>query len=246
MFMYHDDSGEEGAASDRFKTGQVYGRLKSLLVSQSVPPRTKLDTGLLARQLNVSKTPVREALILLANEGIILNLPGSGYYSKPLKVDEIAEDYDLALTILKHVIDADIGSFARARAAIARSWAALPSSPAADADIQAFSEAIEGLYDRLARLAENRKYLHIVHGFAGRTTLVRQLDLQRPERFMEIKSDMDEFLHLLEHTDPRGAIANLERQFQGKIDILHEIVAEGNRRAMNASDNWQERLKCIE
>jgi DNA-binding GntR family transcriptional regulator len=244
MFMYQDtDGNDESGASDRFKTGQVHGRLKHLLVSQSVPPRTKLDTGLLARHLGVSKTPVREALILLANEGIILNVPGNGYFSKPLNVDEIAEDYDLALTILKHVIEIDTISFSKARHALAKTLPSASLAPGDEDSVRSFSDFIEALYERVARMADNRRYLQIVHTFNGRTTFVRQLDLQRPDRFRETISGMAELIDCLDRMDGKGAIANLDRQFKSKIDILYDLVKEGNLRAMNASDNWASLLK---
>lgn len=240
MFMRQESvSNDEAAWCDRFKTGQVYSRLKNLLVFQNVPPRAKLDIGLLARRLNVSKTPVREALILLASEGIILNVPGSGYFSKPLNVNDIAEDYDLALTVLKHIIEIDISSFSRADLPVSQSGSLVALAPGSAHNAPIFADFIEALYEHVAKMAGNRKYLQVVHTFNGRTTFVRQLDLQRPERFAQITADMAELVDSLERQDAKGAIANLDRQFKNKIDILYELVKEGNLRALNASDNWQ-------
>ncbi|WP_117193975.1 GntR family transcriptional regulator [Rhizobium terrae] len=239
MYMYRENDGsEERGVSDRFKTGQVYARLKHLLVSQKVPPHTKLDAGILAQRLSMSRTPVREALIHLAIEDVILNIPGSGYFSKPLNVEEIAEDYDLALTILRHVIDADMEMVRKVHLGLPK----FPvfSTPSADhADIALlFKDFIEELYEGVAKMAGNRKYQQVVHAFNSRTGLVRYLDLQRPDRFTQIADDMGELVELLDRRQAKGAIANLNRQFKSKIDILYELVKEGNLRSANASANW--------
>lgn len=239
MYMYQDNDGKDDrGAPDRFKTGQVYARLKNLLVSQKVPAHTKLDAGLLAHRLNMSRTPVREALIHLAIEDIILNIPGSGYFSKPMNVEEIAEDYDLALTILRHIIDTDMDLVARARLRLPAKPALMSRSAAVPDPALFFKDFIEELYECVARMAGNRKYLQVVHGFNSRTSFIRYLDLQRPDRFGQIVADMSELVEFLDRKDTKGAVANLNRQFRGKAEILYELVKEGNLRSGDASANW--------
>ncbi|RWX74835.1 GntR family transcriptional regulator [Neorhizobium lilium] len=242
MFTHHDDNIDDRGGPDRFKAMQAYSRLKNLLVAQRVPPHTKLDAGVLCRYLNVSRTPVREALIHLSIEEIILNVPGSGFFSKPLNVGDVSEDYDLALTILKHIIASDVASFPTSRLALPK-----PPVPASGTQAQlqpalAFKEFIERLFESVARAAANRKYLQVVHTFNARTAFVRHLDLQRAERFDEISADMCELVECLQKKDVKGAVENLDRQFRAKMDILHDLVREGNVYSANASVNWMKLL----
>lgn len=233
---------EEPQTADRSKTGQVYARLKLFFVSQRVPPRTRLDIGVLADHLKVSKTPIREALILIASEGIISSLPGSGYFSKPLNVCDLADDYDLALTILKHIIDTDIEAFSRTGLWSPNAIRLKPTSTVQSDVAQAYTDFIEALYERIASLASNRKYRHVIQAFNGRTTFVRRLDLRRPARLVKIATDMDELLDLLRRHDARGAVANLQTQYRLKLDLLDELVSEGNLEALKASDRWIQEL----
>lgn len=228
--------------ADRSKTGQVYARLKSFLVNQKVPPRAKLDIGLLADHLSVSKTPVREALILLASEGIIASVPASGYFSKPLDFADLADDYDLALTVLKHVIKADITAFSAMGLPPVRQVSSGPgASPGRDLPL-AYTGFIESLYERVAGMAKNRKYRQVIQAFNGRTTFVRTLDLMRPARLAAIADDMAEFVDLLARHDAQGAVANLDRQYHTKLELLADLVSEGNLFALRANDNWVQDL----
>ncbi len=233
---------EGSHTADRSKTGHVYARLKSLLVTQRVPPRAKLDIGVLADHLRVSKTPVREALILLASEGIVGSVPGSGYFSKPLSFADLADDYDLALTILTHVIESDVAAFT-GTGLPSLERAPLGGNATDKPDLaHAYTDFIEVLYERVAGMANNRKYRQVIQSFNGRTTFIRHLDLKRPARLTRIAQDMEEFLDLLRRHDARGAAANLRTQYRAKHDLLHELVSEGNLVALQASNDWAQGL----
>ncbi|TWB08261.1 GntR family transcriptional regulator [Rhizobium sp. ERR 1071] len=229
---------DERSPADRFKTAQIYHRLKELLLFQKIPPRTKLDIGALAHRLRVSKTPVREALIMLAEERIIQVLPGSGYFSKALKAAEIAEDYEVAFAVLKHIITAHIRSFAGA------GLPRLTPEPNVAHDIiqnvGSYAEFIEELLEAIVSIGGNELSLQMIRSFNCRTAFIRQLDLQQPVRFAQISSVVEELIERLEHADTDGAIDRLERLYKEKIALLHHLVAEGNRRAMASGARWED------
>lgn len=56
----------------------VYRQLLHLIFSKQLKPGQRLPEVLLAEQLNVSRTPVREALRRLANEGLVVLMPNVG------------------------------------------------------------------------------------------------------------------------------------------------------------------------
>lgn len=236
--QYQANSTDERPWADRFKAAQTYGRLKHLLVFQKVPPCTRLDIGVLARRLNVSKTPVREALIMLADERIIQAVPGSGYFSKPLNATEIAEDYEVAFAMLKHIIEAGVQSFSKSGLPMPKTGPLVALGQDLTYDVRPYADFIEALFERIAGMKGNQLLLQMINAFNGRTTFVRQLDLEQPGHFEEIATAMGEFVECLERRDGTGAVANLERQYKRKIDLLHHLVVQGNLRAMNASERW--------
>lgn len=56
----------------------VYRKLLHLIFSKQLRPGQRLPEVLLAEQLEVSRTPVREALRRLANEGLVVLMPNVG------------------------------------------------------------------------------------------------------------------------------------------------------------------------
>jgi DNA-binding GntR family transcriptional regulator len=68
-----------------------YELIRDHIVSNEVPPGTKINEGELARELGVSKTPVREALSKLAHEGIVEIIPNRGSFKVRLSKEDILE-----------------------------------------------------------------------------------------------------------------------------------------------------------
>ena len=59
---------------------RVYEVLKKTIIFQEIPPGEKIDEEGLARTLGVSRTPIRESLCRLENEGIVKIIPRRGAF----------------------------------------------------------------------------------------------------------------------------------------------------------------------
>jgi DNA-binding GntR family transcriptional regulator len=58
---------------------QIYDKIKKEILSGSISPGSRVLEGRLAKQVNVSRTPVREALHVLEMEGFLESFPRVGY-----------------------------------------------------------------------------------------------------------------------------------------------------------------------
>lgn len=70
---------------------QIYDLLRGLIVDLSIPPESALVEQEVASVLNVSKTPVREAIIRLSREGLVHVVPKSGSYVTAVSLDRYLE-----------------------------------------------------------------------------------------------------------------------------------------------------------
>ena len=71
----------------------AYAVLREAIITNALAPGTRLRADALARQLGVSKTPVREALRKLQAEELIAMQPGSGLSVKVLSEQELFDIY---------------------------------------------------------------------------------------------------------------------------------------------------------
>ncbi|UTF60657.1 GntR family transcriptional regulator [Gilvimarinus sp. DA14] len=72
-------------------SGQIYGFIRDAIVSMELEPGQLISESALASKFGVSRTPVREALIKLANLGFVEVLPQRGTYVSRLSMEKILE-----------------------------------------------------------------------------------------------------------------------------------------------------------
>ncbi len=82
-------------AVNRRLVDAVYEALRELILARSVRPGDRLDVDLLAAQMKVSRTPVKDALARLAAEGLVEVQPRRGTFVQRLTARDVAETFDI-------------------------------------------------------------------------------------------------------------------------------------------------------
>jgi len=73
----------------------VHAALRIRIVEGQLLPGSRLQDVQLAGELGVSRTPIREALLRLAGEGLVENDPNRGFFVAPLSRKEVLEIYPM-------------------------------------------------------------------------------------------------------------------------------------------------------
>lgn len=74
-------------------------RLRAAILAGELPPGSRLSVPELARQLQVSRSPVREAVLLLVGEGLAVEHSRRGVEVARLEMADVLELYDLRACI---------------------------------------------------------------------------------------------------------------------------------------------------
>ncbi len=74
---------------------QVAYRLRELLVEGHIAPGAKLNERALAERLSVSRTPLREAIKMLAAEGLVELLPNRGAVAVSLSEQDVLDTFEV-------------------------------------------------------------------------------------------------------------------------------------------------------
>jgi len=69
--------------------------LRQMILEGELPPGIRVPEGDICAQFEVSRTPLREALKVLASEGLIVLLPNRGSMVSMVRVDEIADAFEV-------------------------------------------------------------------------------------------------------------------------------------------------------
>lgn len=77
------------------KLNFVYEYLKNAIITGKYPPEKQLVEQVICEELNVSRTPVREALRRLDSEGLIDSYPGRGVFVAGLSQEKASQLYEV-------------------------------------------------------------------------------------------------------------------------------------------------------
>jgi DNA-binding GntR family transcriptional regulator len=78
---------------------QVHRAIVRRILHEELAPGGRISDSVLAQELGVSRTPVREALLRLETEGFLEVAPGRGFFVKPLSAGEVREVYPILWTL---------------------------------------------------------------------------------------------------------------------------------------------------
>ncbi len=141
---------------------QVAERLRERIFSHELPAGTWVDEQALAEQYGISRTPLREALKVLAAEGLVTLKPRRGCY-----VTEISErDLDEVFSVMA-MLEGECARESAGRATkddlkkLQAIHADLEKAAAAH-DIDRFFEANQAFHHALQSIADNRWLLHVI------------------------------------------------------------------------------------
>lgn len=88
---------------------RIYHEIKGLILRNEIMPGQKLHHQELSERLGVSRTPVREALTRLVQEGYVSFLPNRGFTCKEIGIQEAEELYDLREALEAFAVEKAIG-----------------------------------------------------------------------------------------------------------------------------------------
>lgn len=176
---------------------QVYHTMLQGIVDGVFSPGERLIETDLTRRLDVSRTPLREALNRLSSEGFLRRLKGGGYEIVVYTRKEVEDIYDVRRVLEKHLIDLVIGSITEEEI-----------DELHDLVERAQYHAERGTTERLGRLSD--QFHHLLHRASRNDRLARiLLDLERHASLFRIQA--------LKGEDVRAAFVEDHREIVAAI-----------------------------
>lgn len=161
---------------------QVYAELKSQMLDFLLVPGDRFSELEIGKRLGVSRTPVREALFRLRNEGLLEVESKSGWFVRPIDFDKLEQLYDLRI-ILELASIARLCGLPEAPPALDE-LKAVWLVPAAErlADPREVGALDEDFHSTLVRAVGNDEVARVHWDVTERIRVIRRLDFTRPDR----------------------------------------------------------------
>ena len=159
---------------------QVHEILRRSIITMRLRPRKKVSEAELALQLGVSRTPVREALIKLAEDRLVEILPQRGSFITPIRLHEVLEARFIR-EALEIAVVREAAASGRAEV-LGRLENLLQAQRAAarDKDLERFLELDEAFHHTLSESVDKQRCWRLIQSVKHQLDRVRYLSLPEP------------------------------------------------------------------
>lgn len=203
---------------------EVADRLRDMIRSRSLAAGAWIDEASLTRQLGISRTPLREALKVLATEGLVRLEPGRGCFVSELSVADLEQIFPLmAMLEGRCAYEAAL----KASAADLRRlepWHRALQGHAAAGRVDEYYDTNARIHEAVQALADNRWLSDMVGGLRKVLSLFRHKSLALPGRIDESCAEHMAIFAALKARDPEGAEALARKHLLRQLDALRELA----------------------
>jgi DNA-binding GntR family transcriptional regulator len=221
---------------------RIYRVVKARAIAFSIKPGERLNEVALARELNVSRTPLREALNRLVSEEFLRWLPRRGYVVRELDSKEIFDLYEF-------------------RAALEVSAARMACERATDEEIEDLLRFVESrsknaderdtlhvlgldeeFHERLVALSGNQEMVRVLRNVNARIRFVRWIDMEKGRRAIT-QGEHAAVLDALKTRDADAVTRCLHDHITHRLDQITEVIGEGYLRIYSGNGMTKRRSK---
>ena len=195
--------------------------LRQRILGGDLPPGSWIDELRLAEHYGISRTPLREALKVLAAEGLVTMKLRRGAYVTEVPASDLAK--------LFHLLGLLEGDAAAAVARLAtpvqlNQLDALHAQLEAAVDDQAAFYALNvQFHARLLEIADNRWQAQMVDDLRKLVQLARVGSLNRTGRMRDSLSEHRGLLQALHARDASAAAAHMRNHIRGAFEAAHPV-----------------------
>ncbi|MCW5652941.1 GntR family transcriptional regulator [Hydrogenophaga sp.] len=177
-------SSETLATAHRSRANEVYEQLKRDIADFRLVPGDRFTEHELCARLEVSRTPVRQALFRLQQEGLVEVMFRSGWRVLPFDFDKFDQLYDLRMvletTAVQRLCQQDVGTAETLLQELKDRWLVPVAERSNDpTQVAAWDEAF---HETLVRAAGNAELARVHHEVTERIRIIRRLDFLKQMR----------------------------------------------------------------
>ncbi len=206
-------------------SARVYHQVKQLILCNEIMPGQKLHHQQLSERLGVSRTPVREALTRLGQEGYVSFLPNRGFTCKEIRLQEAEELYELRESLEAFAVEKAVEKLTDQALAELRQRLDLYGH-----DVQNRFTRERLVYDQdvhlqIAQIAGNETLRNTLSHVFERIVLKRRTDgIYDPARGLTAHQEHTELFDAMARRDARAAVAILRNHIQaGKKNVIADL-----------------------
>ena len=207
---------------------ELTDRLRHLIVEGDLAPGAKVPEKQLCERFGVSRTPLREALKVLASEGLVQLRPNRGAVVSRLTMEDLEETFPVmgALEALsgelacERISDREIAAVREAHEKMVEHYE--------QGELAPYFRLNQEIHERILQAAGNPTLTSLHRGLTGRVRRARYMANMSPERWARAVAEHEEILSALEARDGARLSRILKDHLANKFETVQAALVESD------------------
>lgn len=205
---------------------QVYAQLRYAIVTGDLEPTTAIQEPAIAEHFGVSRTPVREALLRLRGDGLVIIRKQSGTFVAPIDSKRVEEGMLVRDALEPRVVEIATQVLSGRELADLDAETRIMAAAVEDSDSRSFIEADDRFHQILIDAAGFPHIAEIIGRVNAQLDRVRYLSATDPVRARTAVREHRALIKRLRDRDVSGSVDMLQRHLKGSWDVIRDIMAE--------------------
>ncbi|GEP06756.1 GntR family transcriptional regulator [Methylobacterium oxalidis] len=214
--------------SRRYLHDEVADRMRELIQSGEMEPRARINEGELTERFGISRTPLREAIKILATEGLLELLPNRGARVASISQGEIEEMVEViagleataAELACRRITDEEIAAIEVDHAAMVSAWQA-----GEEAEYFRINRTI---HEAIMTASRNVTLSGIYMSLSGRIQRSRYKAHQTAEQWERAVHEHERMIQLLHARDGASLSPLMREHIRGKKQVIAANYGEAD------------------
>lgn len=211
-----------------FLKDEIYQYIKDQIILGDIQGNDQIKISQLSKELGVSRTPIRDAILMLENEGLVITEANSRTYVSPINLDEISDIYEMVALLEAHVIDEAMEKITDKDIQNLKAINKQFKEAARRGDIVEMLEADTELHSYVTNLSSNKKLLDILSSLKED---IRRIEIKFYKKDNDKNRSFEQhnkFIELLEAGDIEGTKENIRKNWKDTLNTVLEIYDSEN------------------
>jgi DNA-binding GntR family transcriptional regulator len=202
----------------------VVSRLRNILLDGEIPPGARIPERDLCARLQISRTPLREALKVLAAEGLVLLLPHRGSRAAKLTSKDVQDLFEVCQGLealagelaCERISNEELAAIGKMHAAMAQHYQ--------DKDLQAYYVCNRQIHEAIVEAVRNPVLSTLYESVTARIRRARYVTPMTPPRWAVALQEHEAILNALRRRDGIGLAHILRAHLRHKRE---EVISAG-------------------
>ena len=203
---------------------QIYDALRRAIVTLKLPPGTAISENRICRHIGASRTPVREAIIRLVDDGLIDVFPQQGSFVAPIRIGNVRESHFVRKCLELAVLKKATGNWGQQASTRAEQLLQQQAVAVADNDVDRFNSLDEDFHRFFTQVAGLPGVWNTVQGAKARVDRLHQLAAIEGRLPMVIREHRS-VVRALDGADFSRAIERMEDHLDKVMTLLDLLMA---------------------